>query len=470
MSTEENTTSLPDASEKTAESSNVWRKFRAWTVQMDKRQQVDRYLPERDDTRHTCLHCGTAYTGRSCPQCGMAARWKRFTWRLLILNFLDIWGLGNRPMFRTIRDLFWRPGYMMRDYLQGHHLSYFPPFKMLALLTVGMIFLGYMFNLQLAQSQLMGDIIESTLVKGESRAQQPAQPVAPDSTVNGNARQVHLSPQAIGYFKQFEQYINGHILYRILLQNAVVIFAVWLVFRRKSRLNLVETAFAQIYISCQFLIIGIVMMLLMRCFSMGAFSPDVPPGGCDFSLGMLFPYVLPSGAFSAVLIVAVHAYDYHQLYGLRWWPAIWRTLLVALLVLSAFLVMLCGAMLMFISPAPTMLFFSMLAVMAVAGVWLPRRRIIRNKALLPKSVYRASLWSLGLTIMMQPIWISAYEQGKNMILAVLLSLLIMATMSGMSLLVVWLFKRHRLKWPCFVTLAMMLPVALAETALFWELL
>ncbi|MDQ9735362.1 hypothetical protein RF031_09575, partial [Acinetobacter baumannii] len=66
---------------------------------------------------------------------------------------------------------------------------------------------------------------------------------------------------------------------------------------------------------------------------MGAFSPDVPPGGCDFSLGMLFPYVLPSGAFSAVLIVAVHAYDYHQLYGLRWWPAIWRTLLVALLVL-----------------------------------------------------------------------------------------------------------------------------------------
>ena len=55
------------------------------------------------------------------------------------MNFLDIWGLGNRPMFRTLRELFWRPGYMVRDYLNGHRQFYFPPFKLLAVVIVFLI-------------------------------------------------------------------------------------------------------------------------------------------------------------------------------------------------------------------------------------------------------------------------------------------------------------------------------------------
>ena len=37
-------------------------------------------------------------------------------------------------MFRTIRDLMLRPGYMIRDYLSGMQSAYFPPFKMFFLL------------------------------------------------------------------------------------------------------------------------------------------------------------------------------------------------------------------------------------------------------------------------------------------------------------------------------------------------
>jgi len=37
-------------------------------------------------------------------------------------------------MFRTIRDLLLRPGYMIRDYLQGMQMAYFPPFKLLFLI------------------------------------------------------------------------------------------------------------------------------------------------------------------------------------------------------------------------------------------------------------------------------------------------------------------------------------------------
>lgn len=49
--------------------------------------------------------------------------------------FLDVWGLGNRGMFRTLRDLLLRPGYMIRDYLSGMQMAYFPPFKMFFLLS-----------------------------------------------------------------------------------------------------------------------------------------------------------------------------------------------------------------------------------------------------------------------------------------------------------------------------------------------
>ena len=49
--------------------------------------------------------------------------------------FLDVWGMGNRGMFRTLRDLILRPGYLIRDYISGMQMAYFPPFKLLFLLT-----------------------------------------------------------------------------------------------------------------------------------------------------------------------------------------------------------------------------------------------------------------------------------------------------------------------------------------------
>ena len=52
-----------------------------------------------------------------------------------MLLFLDVWGMGNRGMFRTLRDLILRPGYLIRDYISGMQMVYFPPFKLLFLLT-----------------------------------------------------------------------------------------------------------------------------------------------------------------------------------------------------------------------------------------------------------------------------------------------------------------------------------------------
>lgn len=263
----------------------TYRKINDWNHRIEMRMQKPVALPEVDHSHHICSHCNYSYDGRCCPQCGMPSGETRFTFKRLIQNFLDIWGLGNRPMFRTIRDLLWRPGYMIRDYLGGHHLSYFPPFKMLAVLTIFIVFLIWVFKFE---DPIIAEKISNTLksIKG----------------VNKN------TALAFNYLGEFLIYLDNNDLYRILVQNIFVVFAAWIVFRKKGY-NLVETFFSQIYINCQFHIITLVWILI---------ALELPPT-------VILPYYVPGSIAFFVLI-----FDYKQLYGLTWKKSFWRTILFIL--------------------------------------------------------------------------------------------------------------------------------------------
>ncbi len=83
---------------------------------------------------HECLNCHDHYTGNYCPRCGQAANTDRFSMKVAAENFAEAYGMGERGMFRTMRDLILRPGYLILDYLQGMRVSYFAPFKLFFLL------------------------------------------------------------------------------------------------------------------------------------------------------------------------------------------------------------------------------------------------------------------------------------------------------------------------------------------------
>ena len=87
------------------------------------------------EQQHCCPTCGTEYVGNYCPRCGQSSKITRYSFKKAFLLFIDVWGLGNRGMFRTLRDLLLRPGYMIRDYLSGMQMAYFPPFKLFFLLS-----------------------------------------------------------------------------------------------------------------------------------------------------------------------------------------------------------------------------------------------------------------------------------------------------------------------------------------------
>ena len=111
-----------------------YRRFSEW------KQQPHLVAPLSEE-EHECATCGTRFEGNYCPRCGQSAKIGRYSFKKALLLFLDVWGVGNRGMFRSIRDLILRPGYMIRDYLRG--IVALIPFAILFVLVFTAIGVGF---------------------------------------------------------------------------------------------------------------------------------------------------------------------------------------------------------------------------------------------------------------------------------------------------------------------------------------
>ncbi len=118
-----------------------YKQFRQW-------QKTPFVVAPLSPEKHICLTCNNEYTGNYCPRCSQSAQTDRFSFKKMFLSFLDVWGFGNRSMFRTIRDLIFRPGYMIRDYLLGMRMAYFPPFKMFFILITISVLVSHGLNIK----------------------------------------------------------------------------------------------------------------------------------------------------------------------------------------------------------------------------------------------------------------------------------------------------------------------------------
>ncbi len=137
----------------------AWRRaFRIW-------QRKPHEVAPLSTESHECNSCGTTFTGNYCPRCGQSASIGRFSFKKTFLLFLDVWGLGNRGMFHSIRDLILRPGYMIRDYISGKQSAYFPPFKMFFLLVALSLLVEHGFSFGLEEKKEDAKIDPTTAVQ-----------------------------------------------------------------------------------------------------------------------------------------------------------------------------------------------------------------------------------------------------------------------------------------------------------------
>lgn len=261
-----------------------YKRFKEWE------KQPHQVAPLSDE-HHECATCGTHFEGNYCPRCGQSARIGRYSFKKAFLLFLDVWGIGNRGMFRSLRDLILRPGYMIRDYLRGMQMAYFPPFKLFFLLIALWLLVDTGMNIQGInrdkQNKQETEEILSKVVTDKIPQEEDEKDREFDAKVSGK----------IDTF--FDTHSSAVILASLLLFS----LPLYLLFRHSPAipdLRFSECFVAMVYITDMIIIYNIIPSLL--CFSVKA----------EIVYDLL-----------AILLVII---PIKQLSGYNYWSTFWRLL------------------------------------------------------------------------------------------------------------------------------------------------
>ncbi|HEX5000959.1 MAG TPA: DUF3667 domain-containing protein [Bacteroidia bacterium] len=106
---------------------------------------------------YTCPNCGTAFEGHYCPICRQAAPNERITWSYLGHQAMHGFFHVDRGLIHTIRELAIRPGYAIREYLNGKRGYHFNPVLFLVLTSSLASLLFIVFNISLPNQLLTLD-------------------------------------------------------------------------------------------------------------------------------------------------------------------------------------------------------------------------------------------------------------------------------------------------------------------------
>ena len=241
-----------------------------------------------DPTEHRCLNCGHDYTGNYCPRCGQSAGTRRFTWRSMVMGFLDVWDLSGRSAPSTLLQ----PGYLLRDYFRGHRQSYFPPIKLLLLVSVLTLTFEYF---------------------------------VPPRNADKKHTRTEISAEEDKYTREYKTRLYGYMDavfewgeensgWGALMVHSFFILPTFWYFRRSRsypKITVPECFFMQAYLCC--------VMLICTCTS-------------GYIRGFVFVYF------------PIFCLAYHQLFGYSRWGTAWRvalTVLTGILLIFLF-IMFCG--------------------------------------------------------------------------------------------------------------------------------
>jgi len=223
---------------------------------------------------------------------------KRITMESVTSNFLEVWGFGNKNIFVTIGHLFWRPGYMMRDYLEGRRGRLMQPVMMLVVLTLGLM--------------LFGEILPVEIIPNEPAGLYfPTAHAQLDSTNPDDAKTL----QFINAIEQFSMYVENirrweeeHPDFGLLFKFSITMLLMWLLFRKvgDKTYNFAEIMTVVCYAICQLQVISIVWLLCTAWW-----HPQI-----SFN-----PFIFPFYIAHIVFFI-----DFQQLFQRRWWSTLWRTI------------------------------------------------------------------------------------------------------------------------------------------------
>ncbi len=257
-----------------------YKRYKEWKLQPHQ-------VAPLSEEQHECATCGTRYDGNYCPRCGQSAKIGRYSFKNAFLLFLDVWGLGNRGMFRSIRDLILRPGYMIRDYLRGMQMAYFPPFKMFFLLLALWLVVDSGLNIQLVNrdkqneqeiEQIFSRFKPKVTLSEDDKADEKKQAEAQEKVETKTGKQLTKKEKKQKFDQEYKQK-EGKFIEWVQQHGSVLVLAglllfslpLFLLFRHSPAipdLRLSECFVAMVYITDMILIYDLIPSLL--CFSVKA--------------------------------------------------------------------------------------------------------------------------------------------------------------------------------------------------------
>lgn len=203
-------------------------------------------------TQH-CLNCGKDYDGSYCPHCGQSHATHRITWGNFWRNFV-MNGIGLQGTLpHTIIELFYRPGYLIRDYLAGKRQHYTNPFRML-LLTAAIFVL---FN-----GMGIGGNIKESAAELSMAMNTEENMTAQDTAAVNEVTQGMMDTM----------YSNFGTFNLLLILTMTVPF--WIAFRRAGQyrnqpLNISEAATAMAFVGCQNMVVNLFSLPFIQKETMG---------------------------------------------------------------------------------------------------------------------------------------------------------------------------------------------------------
>lgn len=219
---------------------------------------TEKKIIEPEGKQH-CLNCGADFEGAFCPHCGQYWRVQRVTARsildLIVTNITSI----NANMPRTILDLFYRPGYLIADYLRGRRKNYSNPFSLIFVLAALFLILDQ----YAMQDNVREASIEYSNAIGEG--------------LNKSLGTEDHQYDSNQYTPELLNLIYDHLGLFSILMIPMLTLPFWLAYRKKGQyrdnpINIYESTIVIAFISCQNLVVNLLSMPFITPDNMGLVS------------------------------------------------------------------------------------------------------------------------------------------------------------------------------------------------------
>jgi hypothetical protein len=113
----------------------------------------------------TCLNCRYVVENRFCPNCGQENTDTRKTFHHLFIHFFEDLTHYENAFWKTIKNLFFKPAALTKEYLSGKRLSYLAPVRLYIFISFVTFFLISIFSSNIDYGDDLIDVNETNTIQ-----------------------------------------------------------------------------------------------------------------------------------------------------------------------------------------------------------------------------------------------------------------------------------------------------------------